>query len=75
MGPTEEQTYRSFLEKRLDNQDVSLGEILKQTKITNGRVSKLERWQSYVLGGCAVAVIVMLPLIYLLVQFWLEKHV
>ncbi len=68
MGPTEEQTYRTFLEKRLDNQDVSLGEILKQTKITNGRVSKLERWQSYVLGFCAAVTLLLVPVLIYVVQ-------
>jgi hypothetical protein len=31
----------------------ALSRIEIQTTTTNGRVSKLERWQSYVLGFCA----------------------
>ena len=31
----------------------SLTRIESQTTMTNGRVSKLERWQSYVVGFCA----------------------
>ena len=31
----------------------SLTRIESQTTMTNGRVNKLERWQSYVIGFCA----------------------
>lgn len=40
--PTEETTYRGFIEKRLDKQDTTLDEILTQTKRTNGRVTQIE---------------------------------
>jgi hypothetical protein len=63
--PTEEQTYRIFLEKRLDKQDKTLEEILIQTKRTNGRVSKLESWQAYVIGFCACLTIVVLPTLFM----------
>ena len=42
----EEQTYREWVKE-------TLTEINTQTLKTNGRVSKLEKWQSYVLGFCA----------------------
>lgn len=51
--PPEELTYRNFLDKRLDKQDATLSEILLQTRTTNGRVNKLENWQSYIIGFCA----------------------
>ena len=35
---------------RLENQDTTLGEILTQTKATNGRVTKLEGDRKYLLG-------------------------
>lgn len=66
--PTEEQTYRAFLEKRLDKQDVTLGEILAQTKKTNGRVDRLEGWQAYVVGFCACFSIVVLPTLFIIAK-------
>jgi hypothetical protein len=35
------------------NISASLTRIESQTVMTNGRVTKLERWQSYVIGFCA----------------------
>jgi hypothetical protein len=44
-----------------------LQEILVQTTTTNGRVRKLEQWQSYVIGFCAAVSImlfsVLLPIV------------
>lgn len=45
-----------------------------QTVKTNGRVSKLERWQSYVIGFCACVVLIMLPTVLLLVQILFKLH-
>ena len=49
-----------------------LTEIKEQTKRTNGRVTKLEQWQSYVLGFIAaislVLVSVMVPLALTLIR-------
>ncbi len=59
----EEQTYRQWTKE-------TLTEIKDQTIKTNGRVSKLEQWQSYVLGAVAAITILMLPIVYLV----LEKH-
>jgi len=45
---------------RLDDLDtVRLASIEKQTKETNGRVTSLERWKSYVLGGLAMAIFII----------------
>lgn len=41
----------------------TLDRIEKQTIKTNGRVSSLEEWRSYVVGAVAVLVLIGLPLL------------
>ena len=41
----------------------SLTRIELQTTTTNGRVSKLEKWQSFISGGMTVIVIIVVPLL------------
>ena len=50
--PLEQQTYRELVKG-------TLTEIKEQTLKTNGRVSRLERWQSYILGFCAAVSFVL----------------
>ncbi len=45
-----------------------LARIETQTTKTNGRVSLLERWQSYVLGFCACVALLIIPVIWLLIK-------
>lgn len=61
--PTEQETYRKSVDERFDNQDTVLGQILAQTIKTNGRVNKLERWQSYVLGFCAALSLIFISIL------------
>lgn len=46
----------------------ALDRIELQTTKTNGRVSILERWQSYVLGFCAALMLVFLSIIPLMLS-------
>lgn len=57
--------------KRLDKQDIVLGSIQLQTTRTNGRVTKLEFWNSALKWTCGVLwtlLIVMVPILYHLQQ-------
>ena len=42
-------------------------ETREQAIKTNGRVGKLEQWRSYITGGLAVLVVMMLPIL-----IWLD---
>jgi hypothetical protein len=43
-------------------------EIKEQTTKTNGRVNKLERWQSFMMGGLAILTILVLPILFIIVS-------
>lgn len=58
---TEEETYRQGIV-------TTLGEILEQTKKTNGRVRALEVWRGYIVGGLAVVTTLLIPVLTILLQ-------
>ena len=70
------QSMRSALELRMSDFEKDTRESLSRIEVTttnqNGRVGKLERWQSYVIGFCAcLSVIlfsVLLPVIASFIQ-------
>jgi hypothetical protein len=53
---------------RLAEQDGKLDAIHVQAVITNRRVSKLEKWQSFIEGGLAVLAILVVPLLIYVVS-------
>lgn len=62
-----------LLAQRLDQLDIKLGEILEQTKRTNGRVDKLESWRDKMTGAWVVVSLVS-PLIAGLIVSYLSSH-
>ena len=54
---------------RLAEQDRKLDAIHEQAVKTNRRVSKLEKWQSFIEGGLAVLTILVVPLLIYVVAF------
>lgn len=54
---------------RLAEQDRKLEAIHNETVKTNRRVSKLEKWQSFIEGGIAVLTILVVPLLIYVLAF------
>ena len=50
--------YLISMEMRLTK---TLDEINEQSKITNSRITELEKWRSYVMGALAIAIALGLP--------------
>ena len=50
VDPNSIDSWFARIDQRLTNQDEDLKEIKDQTKLTNGRVNKLENYQNRVIG-------------------------
>lgn len=61
-----------LLAQRLDHLDEKLGQILDQTKKTNGRVDKLESWRDKMTGAWVVVSIIS-PIIAGLIVSYLSQ--
>lgn len=65
------------LAERLDNFKEEVKKELKalteQVLKTNGSVTRLKEWRGYILGGLAVIVAVIIPLIYMVFSVWLNS--
>jgi hypothetical protein len=57
-------------------QDVreALTRIETQTSMTNGRVTRLERWQSYVVGFCACLSLVLFSAVIPVITAFIQAH-
>lgn len=65
--PTQSELYRMHqsLEKKIedgfDDIKIVLNEIKSKQDKTNGRVTKLERWQSFIMGAIAILGLLNIP--------------
>jgi len=57
---------RNSVHDSLTSLNRTLNEVLEQTKKTNGRVSKLENWRSYMLGALAALTALVLPIVFMI---------
>lgn len=66
------ETMKNVRHQLLDEKEGILPRIERQTMKTNGRVSKLERWQSYVIGFCAclslLVIVIGVPILIELIR-------
>ena len=60
------------IKEKWDDIANALSRIEVQTTTTNGRVTKLEKWQAYVLGFCAAVTVLMLPIVFMLIKLVFE---
>jgi hypothetical protein len=54
---------------RLAEQHRKLDAIIREQAVSGRRVSKLEKWQSFIEGGLAVLTILVVPLLIYVVAF------
>jgi hypothetical protein len=52
----------------------ALTRIETQTSMTNGRVTRLERWQSYVVGFCACVSLILFSAVIPIISAWVGAH-
>lgn len=62
-----EQIHLTMEEKHLENKE-TLREILAETKNTNGRVTALENWRWYMLGGLTILGIIIVPVVLTIIN-------
>lgn len=68
---------RTYTDREIDEfqRDVreSLTRIEVQTRLTNGRVSSVENWRSFMIGGMSVLTLVVIPILGW--ALWVLNHI
>ena len=67
----------AVLAERLDNfkeeMKKELSALTTQVLKTNGSVTKLKEWRSYMLGGMAVLTLLVVPLLFMVLGIYLKQ--
>jgi len=61
---SDQQSSTSILHNDVTYIRESVDELKTQAKITNGRVSALERWRAYIIGFCACVTMLLFPVVF-----------
>lgn len=64
---TDEPTNRELMHYIKDIK-IDVSEIKVQTKITNGRVSALENWRWFMIGGLTIISALILPVVFIIIK-------
>lgn len=58
----------TMIENRFGNVDTNLTTLIDQSTKHNTRLTKQERWQSYIMGGLTILAMIILPILFMVLQ-------
>lgn len=60
------------LKAHSDDIKKTVSSLNERVGIQNGRVGKMEKWQSYIQGGMTIIILLVLPIVINFVSSWLK---